>query len=183
MRILGRLVLFSSLVALLASCTESSRPNIELIKDMMVSPAYKAQDVDEEGKSSMRTPPENTVAIGHKRYPYGPGDVEKAARELKNPMAGKVSVEILDRGKERYDIYCGICHGMTGKGDGTVAAKMPLRPPSLVTSKARGFSDGKYYHIIVQGQGVMGSYANQLIKEDDRWAVINYIRSLQKLAN
>ena len=149
----------------------------------MVSPAYKAQDQLGNGESSMRMPPENTQPIGKKRYPYGPGDIDKASRELKNPIANQLTSSILERGQNRYKIYCGVCHGLGGQGDGTVAGKMPVRPPSLVSSQVKSYTDGYLYHVIVHGKGVMGSYANQVIKEDDRWAIVNYIRSLQKLTN
>lgn len=178
-----QLIIVSVIGLYFVSCTETSKPNIEPIQNMMDSPAHKGQDVDKNGKSTMRMPPENTLALGKKRYPYGPADAAKAGRELKNPFAGQMTTEILDRGKNRYDIYCGLCHGMTGKGDGQIAEKMPLRPPSLVTAKAKAFKDGRYYHIIMRGQGVMGSYANQLLKEEDRWKVVNYIRSLQRSSN
>ena len=66
------------------------------------------------------------------------------------------------------------------KGKGTVVEKMILKPPMLVSQKVKDYSDGRIYHIIMRGQGLMGHYANQLIHEKDRWAVINYIRSLQE---
>lgn len=178
-----RVMFAAGCLAFLSGCGESDKPNVELIQDMMVSPAHKAQDSDEAGVSTMRRPPAGTLPIGHKRYSYGPGEVEKAERELKNPLSGQFTAEILDRGKNRYDIYCGVCHGLQGGGDGTVSEKMPVRPPSLVSAALKSYKDGRYYHVIMHGKGVMGSYANQIQKENDRWAVVNYIRNLQKLAN
>ena len=179
-----KLTYLTVLVLALSACDNSDKPNVELIQDMMVSPAYKAQDAkSSEGGTTMLLPPENTLPIGHKRYPFAPGEMDKAGRRLANPIAGKMTVEILDRGKDRYEIYCGVCHGMKGAGDSPVAEKMPVRPPSLVNATVKGYRDGKLYHIIMHGKGVMGSYANQLHNDKDRWAVVNYLRNLQKLAN
>lgn len=170
------------LSALISACGGGDKPNIELIRDMMVSPAYKAQD-ERAGKSSMLVPPEGTLAIGKERYPYGKYDLAKAATGLKNPLARTQTAEVLARGKNRFEIYCGICHGQQGKGDGPIAEKMPVRPPSLLTDALKGQPDGYFYHVMYYGKGVMGSYSNQIHTADDRWAVVNYIRSLQKLAN
>ena len=73
-----------------------------------------------------------------------------------------------------------VCHGGSGRGDGPVAAKMSLKPPSLMSDKVRGFVDGRIYHIISDGQGVMSSYAYQLVDEHDRWCIVNYVRNMQK---
>ena len=55
-----------------------------------------------------------------------------------------------------------------------------VKPPSLLTKKVRDYSDGRIFHIITDGQGLMGSYINQLLEEKDRCAVVKYVRSLQK---
>lgn len=167
----------------LSGCGDKEKPNVELIDDMMDSPAYKAQDTKVGGGSSMLMPPANTLPVGMKRYPYAPGDADGAEKGLKNPIEGQFTPEVLARGANRYEIYCGVCHGALGKGDGTVAEKMPVRPPSLVQDKVKAYRDGRFFHIITHGKGVMGSYANQIKKEEDRWAVVNYIRNLQKMAN
>lgn len=166
-------------------CTDSSdTPNIELIQDMMRSPAVKAQDEDPSrpGMLAMRLPPEGTIPRNREYYRYGL-DVITAEKELVNPIQGQLSPEILGGGRKTYEIYCSVCHGLKGLGDGPVAPKMILKPPSLVSDKVKNFKDGRLYHIIVRGQGVMGNYANQIIDPGERWALINYIRSLQKLAN
>ncbi len=61
-------------------------------------------------------------------------------------------------------------------------AKDALKPPPLISDKIIGVADGAIFHIISDGQGVMSSYAFQLVDEKDRWAIVNYVRSLQKLA-
>src|SRR5262249_49887349 len=100
-----------------------------------------------------------------------------------NPHAGDMSVEILNRGRTKFETYCAVCHGYQGKGDGPVSVKMALKPPPLISEKIIKLPDGGIFHIISDGQGVMSSYAYQLVDEDDRWAIVNYVRSLQKLAS
>ncbi|MFK8136964.1 MAG: cytochrome c [Bdellovibrionales bacterium] len=164
------------LLVSLVGCQDKTKPNVELVQNMMVSPAIKAQDHDPDainGKT-MRLPPEGTVARNYPRY--RPANQAEAAK-LKNPLAGRV--EFLERGKDRYVIYCGVCHGNTGLGDGTVAPKMMLKPPSLVSEKMKAWKDGEIYHLITKGRGLMGAYGSQILPED-RWKIVNYIRELQK---
>ena len=69
---------------------------------------------------------------------------------------------------------------MGGKGDGPVASKMIVRPPTLLSDKAKRLKDGQIFFIISKGQGLMGAYASQIPKHTDRWDVVNYVRQLQK---
>lgn len=170
------------LVLVLAGCNAGkNQTNIELVTNMMDQPSVKSQDWHPSSgeKSLMRLPPEGTIPQNYEVYPY-PNDPEAAGRELKNPLAGDLSPETLELGQKNYNIYCAVCHGPQGAGDGPVAEKMALRPPSLLTDKVRNFPDGRIYHIITRGQGVMGSYASQVTEPKRRWAIVNYVRSLQK---
>lgn len=170
----------------LVGCTKSSQPelskqpNVELIQDMMDQPALKAQDYEpyDVNKGASRLPPENTVPVGYKPYPYHQDPVAAAAN-LKNPLAGDRSAEVLKLGQKKYEIYCSVCHGEKGDGQGPVAPKMALKPPPLISDKIKGVNDAAIYHIITDGQGVMASYAYQIVEEKDRWAIVNYVRSLQ----
>lgn len=161
----------------------SKLPNIELIQDMMDSPALKAQDHEnaDELKASSRLPPDGTVPVGFTPYKYA-GDAAEAAAKLKNPYAGNSKAELLELGRRKFETYCAVCHGYSGGGDGPVAPKMALKPPPLVSDKIKDVTDGAIFHIITDGQGVMSSYAYQLVNENDRWAIVNYVRSLQKLS-
>lgn len=90
--------------------------------------------------------------------------------------AGMVSLPA-ERGEELYNIYCAMCHGYTGAADGTL--KSYLNPPALLTAQARGYSDGYLYGIIRYGRGLMGQYGDKIVRQDERWAVVDYVRSLQ----
>lgn len=172
-KIIVTLMLFS-----LVGCSDSSQPNIEPVQNMMEQPSIKAQDYNPKalGKSANRMPPDHAVAIGANPYKFK-GKPKEAGEQLKNPTT--LGDDTLTLGRERYETYCLVCHGPKGKGDGTVAPKMLVAPPSLLTTKIRGWSDGSIFHVITDGQGMMGSYSGQII-EKDRWLIVNYIRQLQK---
>jgi len=161
-----------------------NKTNIEVIQNMMDQISIKAQDWNPNNPEipTGLVPPKGTVPIGFDPYPFV-GDPIGAEQNLKNPMMGDFSPELIDLGRDRYEIYCKVCHGPTGNGDGSVAPAMILKPPSLNTDKVKAFRDGRIFHIITDGQGVMGSYWSQIRSEKERWAVVNYVRSLQKRAD
>ena len=157
------------------SCTGGkNKPNIELIRDMMKQESIKPQE--QEG----RVPPENTRALNKKYYLYK-GDVDKAIRELKNPFSKQMTPEIILIGKRSYQKACIYCHGEKGDGESSMKPVMLVPPPSLLTEKVRRYSDAQIYHIIHEGQGLMGSYRLQVKTEKERWALVNYIRNLQRM--
>ncbi|WP_295905101.1 c-type cytochrome [uncultured Bdellovibrio sp.] len=169
----------------LSSCgPRGNKPNVEIIQDMMESPAIKAQEYDETSPhhSGMRVPPEHTAPVGFEPYRYAT-DVEGAAKNLKNPLAGKMDEETLLVGQKYYETNCAVCHGFKGEGGteskSSVSEKMALKPPSILTDKVKGWPDGHLYHVITMGQGVMGPYASH-IPQKYRWQVVNYIRFLEK---
>lgn len=173
------LAALASALALAACGARGNEPNVELIQDMMAQPAKKPQAYDDffADKTSARVPPEHAVPMGFKPYAYAK-DLEGAIRENKNPLASKMTDEVLLVGQNFYNTNCMTCHGEAGKGDGPVKAKYPLPIPSLVTDKVKAWQDGQIYHVITMGQGVMLPYASH-IPAEYRWQVVNYIRKLQ----
>lgn len=129
-------------------------------------------------KSGMRVPVNGTVARGFTPYEYQ-GMPDSVVKNLSNPLA--VSKKVLERGQERFNIYCSPCHGYFGEGDGRLKGLFP-KPPTLHSAKVINWSDGNIYHVITNGQNVMPSYAEQ-VSRDDRWAIIHYIRALQRSKN
>jgi mono/diheme cytochrome c family protein len=168
-------------VLFLSSCSDKSKPNIELIQDMMESPTIKPQEYDENSPnhSGMRVPPEGTQPVGFTPYRYAT-DPEGAAKQA-NPLAGDFSEDVLKVGLKYYTTNCMLCHGEQGQGGEKLAIgeKMALKPPTLIDAKTKSWSDGQIYHVITMGQGVMGPYASH-IPQKYRWQVVNYIRTLQK---
>lgn len=175
-----KLALILVSLALTACNGGPNKTNIELIQNMMDQISIKSQDWDprEPDKVQMRTPPEHAVSRGHTPYKYANDPV--AAEKQPNPLAGDNSQATMDKGKQYYEIYCSVCHGGKGAGDGTVAEKMAVKPRNLISAEAKAYTDGRIYHAITAGKGVMGSYASQITEEKTRWAVVNYVRTLQR---
>ena len=91
-----------------------------------------------------------------------------------------ITKEALDRGQQRYDIYCSVCHGATGNGDGMIARRgfnKPL-PASYHQDRLRQAPVGHFFDVMTNGWGAMPAYASQ-IPVEDRWKIIAYIRALQ----
>jgi mono/diheme cytochrome c family protein len=84
----------------------------------------------------------------------------------------------LQRGRERYEIFCSVCHGLAGYGDGMVVQRGFKRPPSFHDEATKAKTVGYYYDVIANGFGVMPSY-RELVPTKDRWAIVAYLRALQ----
>jgi len=151
----------------LSACKHSS-PNFIYMPDMVYSPAVKAQT------GQMRMPVPGTVDRNQEIYHFL--TPEEAGANLKNPLPRTQAV--LLRGQAMFNTYCIVCHGPNGEGDGFVVPKIP-RPPSLQSDKIIKYPDGSIYHIITRGQNIMPSYASQIVS-NDRWAIIHYLRALQR---
>lgn len=165
----------------LASCFEKSTPERDFMPDMFDSIGFKAQREDVNGPNGMsqRTPPEGTVPRNFKPYPYAQDQGAIAGKELRNPLAHTKAN--LERGQKMFNIYCIVCHGPKGHGDGLVVPPFP-RPPDLTSEKIAGWGDGQIFHTITMGQNTMPSYATQ-IQAADRWAITLYVRALHRASN
>jgi mono/diheme cytochrome c family protein len=89
---------------------------------------------------------------------------------------------LMRRGRERYDIYCSPCHGLTGEGDGMVVQRGYRRPPSFNVARLRQAPPGHLYDVMTNGFGAMPDYGTQ-VPVRDRWAIAAYIRALQLSQN
>jgi mono/diheme cytochrome c family protein len=102
----------------------------------------------------------------------------------------RITEEVLHRGQQRFNIYCSVCHGRNGTGDGKIVQRGYTRPPSYITDFSRGYQRrgiqlllrdapvGYFFEVITHGYGAMADYSVQVAPED-RWAIIAYIRALQ----
>jgi mono/diheme cytochrome c family protein len=173
------LILLAGL-ALLVSCGNRETRELQYAPDMYVSPAIKPQegDPDNPGHTAMRVPPEGTIPRNFEPYQIAITDT-LAASKLVNPLP--VDENILASGEKYFDIFCSVCHGKTGAGDGPIIPKM-TKPPLLYSKKVIDWPDGRIYHTITYGQGNMPSYRNY-VDPMTRWAIIHYIRTLQKSQN
>jgi mono/diheme cytochrome c family protein len=101
---------------------------------------------------------------------------------LKPPSAPPLTMALLERGRQRFDINCAPCHGRTGDGNGIIVQRGFPRPPSYYSDKLRSASNQHFYDVITRGHGVMFSYADR-VEPADRWAIVAYIRALQASAS
>jgi mono/diheme cytochrome c family protein len=170
--------------------------------DMQDQPRYKSYRQSEffSDEKAMREPPEGTVARGelreNKAFYTGKIDnpnlniqVETTTDASGNTLVSSfpnaitefpvpVTAELINRGQERYNIYCIVCHGPVGGGDGMVVRRGYPQPPTYHDDRLRNAPVGHFYDVITNGWGKMNSYAAQ-IQPADRWAIVAYIRTLQ----
>ena len=125
----------------------------------------------------MRPPVEGTVARGYLPYEF------KGKPEPTVPLVNPVfpTEKALALGKKKYDTFCSPCHGWYGDGAARLNNQYP-NPPSFHSAKVVNWADGNIYHVIVNGQNVMSSYA-ALLTPEERWSVVLYIRALQRAKN
>jgi mono/diheme cytochrome c family protein len=100
---------------------------------------------------------------------------------LKPPSPPPVTMALLERGRQRFDINCSPCHGRLGDGDGMIVQRGFPRPPSYDIDRLRNVPSQHFYDVITHGYGVMYSYADR-VEPADRWAIAAYIRALQASA-
>jgi hypothetical protein len=119
---------------------------------------------------------ENTVARGSVT------EEEMVVSKESNSFPIPVNQELLERGENRYKIYCTPCHGLQGDGNGMVALRGMKHPPSYHEDRLRHVSNGYIYDVITNGFGAMLGYSAQ-IPPRDRWAIVAYVRALQLSRN
>ena len=160
------LALGAACLSLLAGCS--------LKQDMAHQPKNRPlspSDFFTDGRSE-RPLLENTVARGSLA-----NDALAATKDSNNfPLP--ITQELLERGEDRYKIFCAPCHGLQGDGNGMIAMRGMKHPPSYHEERLRQVANGYIYDVITNGFGAMYSYSAQ-IPPRDRWAVVAYIRALQ----
>jgi mono/diheme cytochrome c family protein len=186
MRPLSRTLAALVLVLAAGGCARGTpreqRP-VVVIPDMEFQAKFKAQastPLFADGRT-MRTPPAGTVARGTLKedstYYAGRADGEYVAV---NPRP--VTRELLERGRARYDIYCSPCHDRTGAGRGLVVQRGFVPAANFHDQRARDFQDGYIFSVVTHGVRNMPSYGAQ-IPPGDRWAIVAYVRALQRSWN
>ena len=169
------------LLTLLFACNkkDANSPGFEYMPDMYRSPSvevYNSNPLYVDGSGS-RLPVSGSIPRGFMPYPYAndTAGYGQAGRELKNPIP--LTPEVMKEGEELYGKFCVHCHGAQGNGDGPVAAKLPGAPPAY-SGPLKNLPEGKMFHSITYGKGLMGSHASQLTQEE-RWKIIHYVQKLQ----
>lgn len=204
-RFLGTVWIAAALVVSAVSCGEKQTRNtgVEFSRNMYDPIGYNPDQPNPNfaNGQTAQTPPQGTVPVGFARFEYENTleDYQRAGAEVANPL--DITEATLARGEALYLAYCAVCHGTEGKGDGPITQDRTLEtktgsralenfppPPNFQQSgginSSRGglmseLTDGKIYHTITYGVGLMGSHASQLSPEE-RWAVVAYVNELQK---
>ncbi len=188
--IAGLLALLPLLFIARARAIRTDQTRIHLILDMDNQPKMKAQSYNPlfADRRAMRPRIPGTVARGeldeNDSYKTGMKNDEFIQT---NPQP--ITDTLLKRGQERYNIFCAPCHGMTGYGDGMISKRADelqegtwIPPTSYHTETIRDRSDGHLYNTITNGIRNMPAYASQ-IPVQDRWAIVAYVRALQRSQN
>jgi mono/diheme cytochrome c family protein len=178
-------VLCSAAVALAGCAGQTTRSTpFQVFQDMDWQPRFGPQQKStffSDGRSS-RVPVPGTVAKGMlkeedgRHYFTGLVNGQYIGR---NPLT--VDMELLRQGQRRFNTYCSPCHDRTGQGRGIVAQRAMWIPTNLTEERIRDFNDGEIFNVISHGRRSMPPYRFQ-ITEHDRWAIVAYVRALQRSA-
>lgn len=99
--------------------------------------------------------------------------------ELAATFPFPVTAEVLERGRERFDIFCSPCHGRVGDGDGMIVQRGLRRPPSYHIDRLRKSPPGHFFDVMTNGFGAMVDVSDR-VSAEDRWAIVAYVRALQR---
>ena len=166
------------------SCSDNKKPTSRDVQymadtDMYIAvpyETYSSNPVFENGLSS-QDPVEGTIARGHVvyEYPYSEAGYQMAKDSLHTSL--KTNDKNLENGANLYAIYCAICHGDLGDGQGTLVKNEKIL--GVPNYKDRDITDGSIYHVIMYGRNMMGSHASQL-NDKERWQVVQYVSKLRE---
>ncbi|GIW00438.1 cytochrome c [Roseiflexus sp.] len=175
--LIGRIVRAGWLMAVVLLMTAC---HLEMYDQAKYKP-QQASEIFADGASA-RPLVEHTVARGRLRI-----DATSTGRVDGDPNGAyvttipiRITPELLERGAQRYRIYCAVCHGVNGNGRGQVGLLLNPRPPSFYDQRLLDMPDGEYYDVLVNGRGTMYPYGYRVQSISDRWAIVAHIRELQK---
>ena len=180
MKSLLKISAFTIILLGIVSCQNNSRPNYQFMPNMYESVGYETYSESTafpDGVEAM-VPAEGSIARGH--VPFWVSNTPEGFAYAKDSLFSPLSADKIDfiKGKELYDIYCGICHGIKGDGQGNLVKREKILGVPKYDDAGRAITQGSIYHTIYYGKNAMGSYANQL-SEDERWQVVAYVLKLK----
>lgn len=186
--ILGLLLPVIGLVILIGpGCNRrrpSSEPPVHLVPNMDNQPRYETQGPSAffADGMAMRHPVPGTIARGRLITDVAMHTGRDAEGKLLATSPVPVSMRLLERGRNRFDIYCSPCHGRAGDGLGAVTKRGMLSPPTFHEDRLRNIEDGHLFDVMTNGKGNMATYRYQ-VSPHDRWAIVAYVRALQRSQN
>ncbi len=170
-------ILVLAVIFVAVSCKKDTAPNYQFMPNMYESAGYETY-----GEAAFQNGVEAQIpAQGSIPRGFVPFDIENstegyelAKATLTSPL-DSTQVD-LEHGKQLFDIYCAICHGNKGKGQGNLVKREKIL--GIPNYADREITEGSIYHTIYYGKNAMGSYANQL-NEEERWQVVSYVLKLR----
>jgi mono/diheme cytochrome c family protein len=194
------LVIIGITIVLTSCIRDKNSPGYEYMPDMYRSPALEAyvdygtvrdsMNYDLMNKLSVRKPAQGSIAFSEDpnkaqfnmsyNIPNTPEGYELAGQTVISPIA--FNKETVEKGKDLYVKFCQHCHGEGGAGDGKVVVIGGHPAPGSYSGSLANLPEGKMFHTLTYGKGVMGQHASQLNKEE-RWKVISYVKVLQGTLN
>ncbi len=167
-----------AVVASLVSCGNKRTPQVQYMPDMYVSVPYSVNGAEGlNGAPVNLAPVTGTIARGGEAaydIPNTNEGYEKAKITLTSPL--EITDKNLANGKKMYTIYCAVCHGKKGDGDGILSQRDKFA--GIPNYKDRDITSGSIYHVIMHGRNLMGSHAAQLTQKE-RWQVVQYVEKLK----
>ncbi len=172
-------ILLLTVAVFLVSCDEDS-PNYQYMPDMYEPVGYEAYgeyDIFVNGQEA-KLPAEGSIPRGWMPYDYenSSDGMAKAKEELTNPLP--YTEDNVNKGKQLYTVYCAVCHGDSGDGQGILAEREKILGVPAYDDAGRAITEGSVYHVIYYGLNSMGSYAAQT-DEKERWQITHYVMSLK----
>ena len=167
------------LIMSITSCFDPSKPNYQYFPNMYESVGYKTYQESDAFPNGIQAqlPVEGSVPRGWQPYEYEDSNegYESAKLNLKSPLVN--NEENLKNGKKMYDIYCSVCHGSKGDGQGILMEREKfLGIPSYAD---RDINEGSIYHVLMHGINLMGSHAGQ-VDDEERWQIAQYVLKLRE---
>jgi len=190
LRILGAVFIAVTAAVVISSCGDKRSPGWEYARNMYDPIAYNPDQPNKNFKSGQtaQLPPPGTMPVGYDPVDEFPNTMEgyqAASAALINPL--EANSTNLGQGKVLFQHMCSHCHGMEGKGDGSIVkmGKFPPPPSYSTGNSSRGgamkdLTDGKIFHTITYGVNLMGSHRSQL-NPTERWKIVMYVHELQKI--
>jgi mono/diheme cytochrome c family protein len=173
-------------LVLLAGCSSVQRDTpIQVWDDMKHQQKFKAQapvvGIFADGRSNRLFPEDTVPRRGYvEDSAYNTG-LDHGMYVGKNPVP--ITPALLEQGQAKFNIYCSPCHDQTGMGRGIIPAHVPIwQPSNLTDDRVVQFADGDIFNVITNGRRTMPPYRFQVVVAD-RWAIIAYVRALQRAAH
>ena len=180
MKTIYKITILLGLSALVTSCHDNLKPNYQYMPNMYEPVSYNTYSESSAFKNGKegQLPVEGTINRGFEVYDY-PNTPEALvavkAADLKSPI-DTLSAEDMDKAKGLFEIYCAICHGNSGNGQGKLVTQGKFL--GIPSYKDRVINKGSIFHVQTYGLNAMGSYANQL-NPHERWLVAAYVMKLK----